>query len=97
MASLICPDCGTPFETVTPADPDAPGVAQLACGRRSCPSGSSGGKPNRTTARGRAIDDKRAASGASRQTGGYVVQRSTGSSLIDGLLGFGKQGKRKRR
>lgn len=95
MATLTCPDCGNPFDTVLPAGKDTPGVASLACGRRDCPGGGRGGKPHRTTAKGAAVDDRRAKSGARKATGGYVEQRSTGFGVIDALAGFGRRRRRK--
>lgn len=90
MSTLICPECGTPFETVLPAAKGKATVASTGCGLRTCPSGGRGGKPTRTTAKGKAIDDKRAERGARKQTNGYVEQRSTGIGALDFLFGFGR-------
>lgn len=86
MKTRTCPECGHDFETVTNSGP---------CGLRRCPSAGGGAKPQRTTASGKAIDDRRARSGAKRQTTGYVEQRSTGIGFIDAIAGFNRK-KRKR-
>jgi hypothetical protein len=87
MAKRTCPDCQHQFETALPEG--------TRCGMRKCPSGQSGsGKPQRTTASGKAIDDRRAAKGAKRQTGGYVEQRSTGFGALDAVFGFGRKKRR---
>jgi hypothetical protein len=79
MPIRTCPECGNRFETSLPAG--------TPCGLRRCPSGQAGtGKPPKTTAAGKPIDDRRAKAGAKRATRGYVQQRSTGFDALDGCL-----------
>jgi len=73
-----CSECGNRFETSLTTGP---------CGLRRCPSAGGGtGKPPKTTAGGKPIDDKRMRSGAKRITGGHVQQRSSGFDLLDGCM-----------
>lgn len=74
-----CGECGNRFETSLTTGP---------CGLRGCPSAGGGtGRPPKTTARGRPIDDRKARSGSRRPAGGgYVHQRSTGFDLLDACL-----------
>jgi hypothetical protein len=73
-----CSECGKPFETALSTGP---------CGLRGCPSAGGGmGKPSKTTARGRPIDDRKAKAKARRPAGGYVQQSSTGFDLLDACL-----------
>lgn len=72
-----CGDCGNRFETELTEGP---------CGLRDCPSAGGGtGKPPKTTARGRPLDDRKVRTRARKPASGYVQQRSTGFDLVDAV------------